>query len=80
MKSTEQKLAFQLKRLETSTTTTTDQVREENVSELSSMFKKIQNRPKPADERTYDNDSDESSDTSKKILNWFVYDCCQLQT
>ena len=68
MKSTEQKLAFQLKRSETSSTTT-DQVREEDISELSSMFKKIQNRPKPVDERTYDNDSDESSDTSKMILN-----------
>ena len=66
-KSREQNFAFQLKRSETSTTTTrADQVREENMSELSSMFKKIQNRPKLVDERTYDNDSDESSDTSKR--------------
>lgn len=68
VKSREQNFAFQLKRSETSTTRA-DQVREENMSELSSMFKKIQNRPKLVDERTYDNDSDESSDTSKKILN-----------
>ena len=76
MKSREQKFEFQLKRSETSTKTTrTDRVREDNISELSSIFKKIQNRPKFVDERTYDNDSDESSDTSKNILNHFVYDC-----